>query len=87
MRKIFLKYVPFCVGMFLFMHCKTEGVKLDYEDRVVVDTLVTRQIVGLAIEMDKWCKDSSPVLRQRMVDSLMKVREQEIMNSIPPPQY
>lgn len=87
MREVILKYVPLFAATFLFMHCKTEDVKLGYEDRVVIDTLVTRQIAGLAMEMDKWCKDSSPVLRQRMVDSLMKVREQEIMNSIPPPQY
>ena len=87
MKKINLKYLLIFTPFLLFSDCHTEGVKLERDDRILVDTLVTRQIAVLSVEMDKWCKDSSPILRQKMVDSLMILREQEILKGTPPPQY
>lgn len=59
--------------------CNTEGVKLSSEDRNAIDTLSLKQITLLSVEMDKWCRDSSPRIKQRLIDSLMLVREQEIL--------
>ncbi len=70
--------------LFAFAACESEPVKLDRDDRVMIDTLANRQIFAMVAELDKWCKDSTPVLRQRMVDSLMIVREQEILRQTPP---
>ena len=62
-----------------FSACNTEGVKLNRADREQIDTLVARQVQTLAGELDKYCRDSSAALRQRYVDSLLVVREREIM--------
>lgn len=67
--------------------CREEGVKLTREDRDMIDTLANRQIVLLTAEYDRWCRDSSLIIRQRMVDSLVIVREQEILKQTPTPQY
>ena len=75
-KNIFLLALSFL----LFSHCHTEGVvKLTSDDRFRIDTLSSRQTAELASEMDKWCKDSTPFYRQRFVDSLVIVREQEIL--------
>ena len=87
MKKIKLKYLLIFTPFLLFSDCHTEGVKLERDDRILIDTLVARRIAVLSVEMDEWCKDSSPILRQKMVDSLMIVREQEILKGTPPPQY
>lgn len=59
--------------------CGTEGVKLEPDDRAMIDTLIKRETAVLTVKMDNWCKDSTPILRQKMIDSLMIVREQEIL--------
>jgi hypothetical protein len=59
--------------------CNTGGVKLNTDDRNMIDTLSLRKISLLSVEMDKWCIDSAPILKQKMIDSLMLVREQEIL--------
>ena len=33
----------------------------------------------MAAEIDKLCKDSTPIFRQHFIDSLLIVREQEIL--------
>lgn len=64
----------------LFSNCNTEGVvKLTSDDRFRIDTLSNRQNNILNPELDKWCKDSTPIYRQHFVDSLVIVREQEIL--------
>jgi hypothetical protein len=45
----------------------------------MIDTLSSRKISQLSVEMDKWCRDSAPIIKQKMIDSLMLVREQEIL--------
>ncbi len=75
-KNIFLLALSFL----LFPSCHTEGVvKLTSDDRFRIDTLSSRQTMVLASEMDKWCKDSTPFYQQRFVDSLVIVREQEIL--------
>ncbi len=71
--------LPFALCILLFSACHTEGVKLNGDDRVAIDTLSGNAIKSLTIELDKRCKDSSDAIRKRLVDSLVTVREQEIM--------
>lgn len=59
--------------------CGTEGVKLEPTDRAMIDTLIKRETMVMATQMDKWCTDSTPIIRQKMIDSLLIVREQEII--------
>jgi hypothetical protein len=87
MKKILSVFCLLLTLLFTFPACESEAVKLDRDDRTMIDTLANRQIFAMAADLDKWCKDSTPVLRQRMVDSLMIVREQEILRQTPPPQY
>ena len=75
--KFFFLSFPFC--LFLFTSCKDEGVKLTADDRVAIDTLSVNAIKSVTPELEKQCKDSADVLRKRLVDSLIIVREQEIM--------
>ena len=91
MKNIFLKnrctvlcHLSFALCFLLFTACNTEGVKLNVDDRVAIDTLSANAIKKLTPELDKQCKDSADMLRQRLVDSLVAVREQEIMmQSVP----
>jgi hypothetical protein len=70
----------FVCAIYLLSSCDTEGgVKLTSDDRYRVDTLVSRQTSDISSELDKWCKDSTPIYRQHFVDSLVIVREQEIL--------
>ena len=64
----------------------TEGVKLNADDRVAIDTISGNAIKSLTPELEKQCKDSADVLRKRLVDSLVIVREQEIMMQAVPNQ-
>jgi hypothetical protein len=65
--------------------CNTEGaIKLNTDDRTKIDTLSAKQISMLSVEMDQWCRDSAPILKQKMIDSLMLVREQEIIRQSQP---
>jgi hypothetical protein len=58
--------------------CKEEAVKLTRADRDVIDTLVQKQVAQITPELDRYCRDSSPILRKKYVDSLLVVRQQEI---------
>jgi hypothetical protein len=65
--------------------CNTEGpIKLNTDDRNMIDTVSSKKISLLSIEMDQWCRDSAPVLKQKIIDSLMLVREQEILKQAQP---
>jgi hypothetical protein len=76
----FNKNILLVILFFLpLISCNTEGVKLDTNDRNMIDTLSSRKISQLSVEMDKWCRDSAPIIKQKMIDSLMLVREQEIL--------
>lgn len=86
MNNYFLKLIPF-ISCFLslgvcflsFSSCDTEGVKLSRDDRFRIDTTTNRKTVEMAAEIDKLCKDSTPIFRQHFIDSLLIVREQEIL--------
>jgi hypothetical protein len=70
----------FSLSVWMFSSCNTEGgVKLTPDDRYRIDTLTSRQMAALSTELDTWCKDSTPVFKQHFVDSLVIVREQEIL--------
>ncbi len=81
MKNNFLKNssLPLALCLLLFTACHTEGVKLNGDDRIAIDTLSGNAIKSLTIELDKRCKDSSDAIRKLLVDSLVAVREQEIM--------
>jgi hypothetical protein len=59
--------------------CESDVVKLDRGDRLFIDTTASKEMNRLAPELDKWCTDSSPVLIKKLTDSLVLVREQEIL--------
>ncbi len=71
--------LPLALCLLLFAACQTEAVKLNGDDRVAIDTLSGNAIKKLTVELDKQCKDSSDMLRKYLVDSLVAVRQQEIM--------
>jgi hypothetical protein len=84
--KIFTKSIfYFFLVVITLIACNTEGaIKLNTDDRNKIDTISARQISMLSVEMDQWCRDSAPILKQKMIDSLMLVREQEIMRQTQP---
>ena len=59
--------------------CNTEGVKLTRDDRIAIDTLSQRAIINVTAEVNKYCLDSANTIRQRLVDSLLIVRQQEVV--------
>jgi hypothetical protein len=79
MRKDISRFMIILSAIIALNACSTEGVKLEPDDRALIDTLVKREMSIMTVKMDNWCKDSTPILRQKMVDSLLIVREQEIM--------
>ena len=60
------------------IHCKNNDVILTRDDRTIIDTTSTAQIVKLSKDLDKWCADSTPVIRQKFIDSLLIARQTEI---------
>lgn len=78
-----LSFLAFCT---LFVtSCGEEVIKLNANDRIAIDTLSTHAIAKLTPELEKQCKDSSDALRKKIVDSLVVVREREIiMQTLPP---
>jgi hypothetical protein len=80
MKPLKINIFSFLVLFFAQMACNTEGpIKLNTDDRNMIDTVSARKISALSLEMDQWCRDSSPILKQKIIDSLMLVREQEIL--------
>ncbi len=73
----------FSAAILLFSACDTEGgVSLSADERFRIDTTSNQQIRLISLKMDTFCRDSTPVFRQRFVDSLMVVREQEILKQM-----
>ena len=64
--------------------CKDEAVKLTRDDREMIDTLAQKEINGITPDLDRYCRDSAPILRKQYVDSLIIVREQEILQKSVP---
>jgi hypothetical protein len=70
----------FALSVWVFLGCNTEGgVKLTPDDRYRIDTLTSRKTSELSASLEAWCKDSTPIFRQHFIDSLVIVREQEIL--------
>jgi hypothetical protein len=79
----FIKVV-LCLLMYALASCENkEPLKLTSDERFRVDTSVSTQFSKISTDLEKWCKDSTPILRQRFVDSLVIVREQEVLKQIP----
>ena len=84
MKKIFL-FLPTIACLTLFSDCNTEGGKLNGNDRVAIDTLSSNIINKLTPELELKCKTQSDSLRKYLVDSLVALREREIiMQTLPP---
>jgi hypothetical protein len=84
MKKLIFILITLAITSVLPTACKEEAVKLSRADRDAIDTIVQKNIVQITPELDRYCRDSSPILRKRYVDSLLIVRQQEILQqSIP----
>ena len=64
---------------FLLLACGNSEVKLTPEQRQTVDSTVIKQTEIWRKQIDDYCRDSSETLVQRLSDSLIQVRQQEIM--------
>jgi hypothetical protein len=79
-----LKSTAFFIAIYALAACDTEGVKLNRGDREHIDTTSSKIIYAMSKQMDSLCLDSTPIWRQRAVDSLLQVREREIMMQTQP---
>jgi hypothetical protein len=84
MKKIIITAFSLVVFTVLPTACKEEGVKLTRADRDGIDTITQKQIVQMMPEIDRYCRDSSPILRKYYMDSLLIVRQQEIQQQAVP---
>ena len=60
------------------LHCKNDDIILTKDERTIIDTTSSGQILKLSKDLDTWCKDSTPMIRQKFIDSLLTVRQAEI---------
>lgn len=83
-----LIFILLCLSVFAALPtaCKEEGVKLTRADRDAIDTIVQKNIVQITPELDRYCRDSSAILRKCYVDSLLLVRQREIQQQAVPVQ-
>ncbi len=84
MKKLILIIVSLAFVLILPTACKEEAVKLTRDDRDRIDTLSQKEIVRITPDLDRYCRDSAPILRQHYIDSLLIVREQEILQKTVP---
>lgn len=66
--------------------CGSSGTPLDAETRLEIDTTVSNQLLYVRKEMDSVCRDYEKQHLKELVDSIKKVREEEIarqLKSIP----
>ena len=86
MKKLIFICVSLAFANILPTACKQEAVKLTRDDRERIDTLSQKEIVRITPELDRYCRDSAAILRKHYVDSLLIVREQEILQKSVPVQ-
>ncbi len=86
MKKLIFTIVLLAIALSLPTACKQEAVKLTRDDREMIDTLSQKEIVRITPELDRYCRDSAPILRKHYADSLFIVREQEILQKMVPVQ-
>ena len=84
MKKLIFIFVSLAFASILPTACKEEAVKLTRDDRERIDTLSQKEIVRITPELDRYCRDSASILRQHYIDSLLIVREQEILQKTVP---
>ncbi len=86
MKKLIFIFLSLALASILPTACKDEAVKLNRDDRDRIDTLAQKEIVRITPELDRYCRDSAAILRKHYVDSLLIVREQEILQKSVPVQ-
>jgi hypothetical protein len=86
MKRLIFILILLAIASILPTACKEEGVKLTRADRDAIDTIVQKNIVQITPELDRYCRDSSPILRKYYVDSLLLVRQREIQQQAVPVQ-
>ncbi|MEY4934193.1 MAG: hypothetical protein RIS64_552 [Bacteroidota bacterium] len=75
-----MKYILLLFTIFFGMSCNSDQtIKIDSAMRRRIDTTTSRQINLLSAQMDAYCRDSSAVLIQRAADSMLAVRQQELL--------
>jgi hypothetical protein len=84
MKRLVFILITLVVASILPTACNEEAVKLTRADRDMIDTIVQKNVAQMTPELDRYCRDSSPILRKHYTDSLLIVRQQEIQQqSIP----
>jgi hypothetical protein len=84
MKRLIFILITLAFASILPTACKEEAVKLTRDDRDAIDTIVQRNIIQITPELDKYCRDSAPILRKFYMDSLLIVRQQEILQQSVP---
>lgn len=62
--------------------CGSSGTPLDAETRLEIDTTVSNQLLYVRKEMDSVCRDYEKQHLKELVDSIKKVREEEIARQL-----
>ena len=86
MKRLVFILTILAIASILPTACKEEGIKLTRADRDAIDTIVQKNIVQITPELDRYCRDSAPILRKYYVDSLLLVRQREIQQQAVPVQ-
>jgi hypothetical protein len=66
----------------LLAGCGPSGTPLDAETRLEIDTTASNQILYVRKEMDSICRDYERQHLKALVDSIKKVREEEIARQL-----
>jgi hypothetical protein len=75
-----MKYILFLFLIFFEWGCNSDQtIKIDSATRRYIDTTTSRQINLLSAQLDAYCRDSSAELIQRAADSMLAVRQQELL--------
>jgi hypothetical protein len=75
-----MKYILLLLVIFFEWGCNSDQtIKIDSSMRRRIDTTTSRQMNLLSVQLDAYCRDSSPVLIQRAADSMLAVRQQEFL--------
>jgi hypothetical protein len=75
-----MKYNLLLLLLLFELSCNSDhSIKIDASMRRRIDTSTSRQINLLSVQLDAFCRDSSPVLIQYAADSMLAVRQQEVL--------
>lgn len=62
--------------------CGSSGTPIDAETRLEIDTTVSNQLLYVRKEMDSVCRDYEKQHLKALVDSIKKVRQEEIARQL-----